>query len=104
MEMELPDVRQVHLLSSCNGFIPAVDAGDIVHDMQPDLATAGVTHLCADCPDVDTCGPHRALKELRELAAKNGLLVTFTTVCCATRTRPRKRLLQIIEQDEPKHS
>jgi hypothetical protein len=98
-ELEQPSIKQVHVLSSCNGFIPAPGADESLRDVRPELDAAAVTHLCEDCPETGVCGPHLALERLEDIAAKNGMLVTFTTICCKSTSagkRPR-RLLQILE-------
>lgn len=99
-ELESPGIKQVHLLSSCNGFIPAPGTDESLRDVRQELADAGISHLCEGCPETGVCGPHQALERLEGIAAKNGLLVSFTTVCCASASAGKRRLLQIQEPDK----
>lgn len=98
-ELEPPGIKQIHLLSSCSRFIPASGADEAPQDIREELANAGIAHLCEGCTETGVCGPHQALEELASLAAKNGMLVSFTTVCCKTAPAGKRRLLQILEPD-----
>ena len=97
IESQGPDMAKRHLVTSCTGWRPRGMRMEIGNSLKPEIARAGITHVCRGCAPAESsaCRTRETLDRIEDRSHTSGRRVETIVYSCYPKPPPAHALYRI---------